>query len=221
MIRWFGLAIAAASLGGCEMALQLHGGGIQVVGSGKVTSITRKVGSFRSVALDGGVDLDVTVGPARDATIKGDDNLVGLVKTQVRDNTLHVYLDKNYTTAHGITVTLAAPVVESGVINGWGDLAIHKIHGPSIDLSIVGSGDLKADGSVDQLSANIQGLGDLSLYGLRASNAKVSVTGSGDANVQVSGNLTADVTGSGDISYRGHPSHVDKNVTGSGDVNAG
>jgi hypothetical protein len=30
--------------------------------------------------------------------------------------------------------------------------------------------------------------------------------------------LTARVTGSGDVSYKGNPQHVDKSVLGSGDV---
>jgi len=221
MKKWFGVAIAAVMLGGCDLDLQVNGRGPQTVGSGKVSTINRKLGSFKSVAVDGSIDADVTVGRASDALIRGDDNLIGLVKTEIRGDTLHIYLNGSYTTHNPITVTLSATFLEAASVSGSGDLAVHGVRGSSFNVSIAGSGDIKADGSTDRLDAKIAGSGDLALFSLRTSNASVNVTGSGDANVTVTGTLTASVTGSGDITYKGHPQHVDKAVTGSGDVAAG
>jgi hypothetical protein len=46
------------------------------------------------------------------------------------------------------------------------------------------------------------------------------VVGSGSADVRVSGQLHAEVTGSGDITYSGNPT-VEKRVSGSGEVSPG
>ena len=53
---------------------------------------------------------------------------------------------------------------------------------------------------------------------LRADKASVSVAGSGDVTVNTSRELDASVSGSGNVLYRGGPTQVRKNVSGSGVV---
>ncbi|MFI5386025.1 MAG: head GIN domain-containing protein [Fimbriimonadales bacterium] len=220
MKQWIGLALAAVMVAGCDF--EMHGfGGPQVVGSGKAGTLSRKVGSFKSVALDGSMDADITIAKASDIEITGDDNLIKLVKTEIRGDTLHIYVDGSYTTKHPLKATFSVPALEAASISGSGDLNLHSYRGSSLKLSIAGSGDLKADGATDRLDARIAGSGDLNLYGLKAANAKVSVSGSGDVQLTVTGNLAASVAGSGDVHYRGRPTHVDKSVAGSGEVSSG
>ncbi len=220
MKKWLGMALASTALSGCGLDLQLSGGP-QVVGSGKVSSITRKLAAFKSVSVDGSIDADVTVGKSGDATIKGDDNLINLVKTEVKGDTLHIYLDGNYSTKNPLIVTLSASTLQAASVAGSGDLALHNVGGSEFDISIAGSGDIKADGSIGKLSARIAGSGDLELYGLKATDAKVSISGSGDASVFVTGTLNASITGSGDVKYKGHPQRVEPSIVGSGEVSAG
>lgn len=220
MRKLLGLAISAVILAGCDMNLNIHGGGPQVVGSGKVGTISRKVGSFKSVSLEGSIDADVTIGRASDAQISGDDNLINLVKTEIKGDTLHIYLKENYTTKHPIKVTVSATALVEASIAGSGDLKVNSYRGSDLKLSIAGSGDISVAGSADALSASIAGSGDMNLYGLKVAKAKVDVAGSGDVNVSVSDSLNANIAGSGDIHYKGHP-RVTKSVAGSGDVSGG
>jgi hypothetical protein len=225
MKKWIGLALASMGISGCNVDLsdfQGHHSGFEgphIEGSGRVDTVNRKVGSFRSVSLDGAIDADITIGRQSDIQIKGDDNLIKLVKTEIKGGTLHIYLDGNYSTHHPIKATFSAPALEGASVAGSGDLAIHGFRGSSLSLSIAGSGDVKADGSTDRLSATIAGSGDYRLYNLRATDAKVQISGSGDAEITATGHLSASVTGSGDVHYKGHPT-VSKSVVGSGDVSS-
>ena len=221
MKKWLTLALGALWIGGCGFDVNTSGGGgPQIVGSGKISSISRKLGTFKGVSSEGSIDVELTVGPARDAEIKGDDNLIGLVKTEIRGDTLHVFLDKNYSTRHGITVERFAPDVDAAAVAGSGSVTIHHVNGAALKLSIGGSGSMKVDGKTSHLAASVSGSGDLRLFDLHATDADVSIMGSGDADVDVSGKLDASIAGSGSITYHGKP-QVTKSIAGSGDVAPG
>ena len=84
--------------------------------------------------------------------------------------------------------------------------------------TILGSGNITATGTVQNLSASIKGSGNLNLQSVQARAARVSIAGSGDATVNASDELSASIAGSGDIRYAGDPPRVEKNVAGSGSI---
>ena len=67
----------------------------------------------------------------------------------------------------------------------------------------------------------VTGSGDYDGSGLVSEQAEVEADGSGSVKVDVSGRLSATSTGSGDITYTGNPTQVDKNSSGSGEITAG
>jgi hypothetical protein len=91
------------------------------------------------------------------------------------------------------------------------------MRGDSLDISVSGSGDVRGDGAVQQLTAKVNGSSDLELDQLAAERASVMISGSGDAKIAVSKSLDVTISGSGDVTYRGDP-EVTKHVSGSGSV---
>jgi hypothetical protein len=67
----------------------------------------------------------------------------------------------------------------------------------------------------------VTGTGDAALERLLARDAHVVVSGTGAATVYATESLDASVSGTGGITYRGHPRHVKKSVSGTGAVAAG
>lgn len=65
---------------------------------------------------------------------------------------------------------------------------------------------------------NVTGSGDYKGFDLVANDVDVSVNGSGDAKVVCNGHFKARVSGSGSISYSGHPKTEDSKVAGSGSI---
>jgi hypothetical protein len=214
------LALGALALAGCDV-VTFHGGGPQVVGSGKVTTVSRHVGSFKKIKLEGAMDADLTIGTASDVKIVGDDNLAPLVQTEIEGDTLRIFVGKNYGTHNGLKVTLSVPTLEGVSLAGSGDVSIHAFKGGSLNIAVSGSGDVTAEGTAGKVTASVKGSGDLKLYGLQATDADISIKGSGDAQVTATGHLTGSIAGSGDIRYKGPPNHVSRSVAGSGDVTPG
>jgi hypothetical protein len=184
-------------------------------GSGPKVTESRTVGAFDRLEVDGISDVDVTTGPRTTLRVTAPKKSIGDLRTEVRGGTLTITGPQH--NGSGTKVVLTAPSLRGVQIQGSGDVRLHGLAGPSLTLGIHGSGDVKADGHVDSLDADIAGSGDIQLGDLAAKRARVSVAGSGDSDLNVSDTLDITVAGSGDVTYRGHPT-VRSNVAGSGDV---
>jgi hypothetical protein len=216
------MALGAVLLAGCGTVSVISNlsSGPQTQGSGKLTTVTRQVGSFKKVQLDGSLDADISIGKKSDLKIVGDDNIVPMVKSEIKGDTLRIYIEGNYSTHNPLKVSFSMPELQGAALNGSGDLAIHGFHGKELNLALRGSGDVTADGSADTLVTSLAGSGDFHLFGLPARNVHISIHGSGDAEVNATSSLQAAISGSGDIRYKGKPKTVNPAIAGSGDIHA-
>lgn len=197
------------------------GGANTVKGSRKVINDTRVLSKFDVIQVDAGIDVNVDLGRKQKCVVRGDDNIVPLVSTEVIGRTLRIAIDANYATMDEFAVYIDLPELRELIVNGSGDVTINRLSQDAFTVSINGSGDVSATGKVKNLFAEINGSGDLELEALRTTNTEITVTGSGDANLEVADSLKARVSGSGDVWYTGFPGKVDKKITGSGSVEPG
>jgi len=191
-----------------------------IQGSGRIIRQVRPVGPFDRVELEDSTNLEVRLGSTRSLTIEADDNLLPLLTTEVRGDTLVLASHGSYRTRHNPRVWLTVPDLREVRLLGSGDVKLLGVANAGLTLDIEGSGDVEAVGRTQMLNATIEGSGDFNLRGLYARNARVRIEGSGDATVAVSDFLDASVAGSGDIRYSGHPGQVSVHRGGSGRVSS-
>ena len=91
---------------------------------------------------------------------------------------------------------------------GAGDLNFAGIQGNNVRAELNGSGDLKVTGTVQQAVLMLRNSGDLDAKDLKAVDVDATVNGSGDISCYVSGTLKCDISGSGDVGYKGNPVNV-------------
>lgn len=115
-------------------------------------------------------------------------------------------------------VYIGLPELDAIKIKGSGDVTLHGLQQAGLEIVIAGSGDVRANGAVDQLGVSIVGSGDVYARDLIAMRSTLSVTGSGDITAHVIGEVHATVNGSGDIVVRGNPGKRSKQVHGSGEI---
>lgn len=94
-------------------------------------------------------------------------------------------------------------------INGSGDVALQQIESKECIASIAGSGDINLSGKASNAEYKIAGSGDIEAVNLKSDNVSAKTVGSGSIRCYAGKSLTARVTGSGDISYRGNPQEID------------
>ena len=86
------------------------------------------------------------------------------------------------------------------------------------DFGISGSGKIKAEGSAREVKTRISGSGKILAANLEAEKCNIRISGSGDVEVNVKSDLDAVISGSGSVTYKGNPSHINSHSSGSGSV---
>jgi hypothetical protein len=209
---------------GLLSAMLVTGCGVRI-DDGPTVRSPRSVAPFERIDVQGSPDVDVRIGAHPSVVVRGSQDAVAQVHTVVRDGTLVVDRDEHDegpTLVLGGThlrVEVVVPRLTAAQVHGSGDLDLDLGDDPAaaLDLTVEGSGDVDAAGTVRRLRASVEGSGDLHLDDLRAADADVAIRGSGDADLRVRRTLRAAIDGSGDIDYAGDP-QVTSDLHGSGDL---
>jgi hypothetical protein len=191
-----------------------------IKGSGVKQTIARKVKDFSSVDSRGAFDIEYQHG-SPSLKISGDDNLINHVKTKAKDKTLHLSIDKAYSTNHAILVQITSPNIASIAINGTSNVKLDGIETEYLKISLFGTADLTANGIASRVELNVQGSGDTNIKSLIADFVSVYLQGSGDIILTAKEQLDASISGVGDILFFGHPDKIRKKISGVGDIEAG
>ena len=197
---------AAALLSGCI--------GID---AGPTTTDYRDVAAFTRIKAEDQVDVRLRGGEARRLDVRAGEKVIDDVRTEVRDGTLYVSYDGPSIRNGRLLVEVATPTLEAIGITGSADVLADGLDGGALDVRVSGAGDVTAHGRVDRLTLDVSGSGDADLADVVAREARVDLSAAGDADVSAAARLDADVSGAGDLAYRGDPA-VSQRVTGSGDV---
>lgn len=103
-------------------------------------------------------------------------------------------------------------------ISGSGSVKLNAAIAGAADFDISGSGEVRATGSAQSVKAEITGSGKVLAADLETDKCEVRISGSGDVEINVKTELDARITGSGTVSYKGSPSRVNADSSGSGKV---
>ena len=210
------LVVALTGCGGSSSSSRIEGSGVS-------KTVSRSVSAFSMVEFAGVGTARIHPGSPQAVTVTGDDNIVPLVTTEVRDGTLVVSTKENtqFSTVTPLVVDVRAPSVTGSSLSGSGDLSVDGVSEATFDATLSGTGKLDVGGTVSALEATVSGTGAAQLEHLVAKDAHVVMSGVGDAHVFVTHSLDASVTGTGSVVYGGNPQHVQSKVTGIGSVTAG
>jgi hypothetical protein len=189
-----------------------------VQGSGVAVTQTRDVDVFGEVELSGTNEVRIGVGAEQRVVVRGDDNLVGLVTTDVHGGVLVIDDTGSFETATPMSVEITVPSLDAVRLSGSGTISIdgHELDALAVDLP--GAGSIRGAGTVTTIDVDLAGTGDVDLAPLVVRDATVDVSGTGTVVVHVTGSLDANVSGTGSVIYTGEPDRVEQEITGTGSV---
>jgi Putative auto-transporter adhesin, head GIN domain len=205
----FTILTLAILLSGCML------GG--VAGSGVRKSEKRDVGSFKAIETSGAFDVEVICQKSASLEVEGDDNLLPLIQTEVRDGVLHVTTTKGYHSSAGIALRISLPNLESLKSTGAGKFRISNLKNDKFKIDSSGAASITASGDSKSIEIDSTGVGEVDAHNLHAEKAEVSVTGAASVDVNASDELDVSVAGAGHVTYSGNPK-VTKRVSGAGEV---
>lgn len=217
MREYFFLLAAALALAGCDGStctsdcITVDGDGPMIHGSGNMKTETRQVGKFTSVQIRSAtVTIEHTGSDSLSVT--GDDKLLPLFTTEVKDGTLYLSYVKGKAfegkmPSYHVTVADLRAITLSGA----GSVDASNLDGAALALSVTGAGHIHAAGQTGALTISVDGAGSVDASKLKAKNAKVVLSGVGHATVDASETLDAQISGVGNLQYLGAPkltSHI-------------
>ncbi|AKB49508.1 hypothetical protein MSBRW_0255 [Methanosarcina barkeri str. Wiesmoor] len=206
-------------------------------GSGNVETITRSIEPFHS--LDSRISGNVFIEQGNSSLrIEAEDNILPLLETSVENGVLVINEKKCIRPQKTIKIYAGMEEVRSLSLSGSGDIiGTTPIDSENLDLAITGSGNIKLETNASSLKSLISGSGGVLLKGnassheiniegsgsvdapeLRTEVTRVSIRGAGNANVYADRKLDTNISGSGNVFYRGNPEEFNTQVSGSGKV---
>ena len=219
-----------AALSSCKM----------ISGNGNVKTETRNPGTFTKIHSSGSADVVITSGSNCSVTVKDDDNLLPYLETNVDNGTLQIhYRDgvtvtndhaKIYVTAptlSDVTTSGASNITVSGLLQNPGKISFNtsgvgniegEVDAPAVSATISGAGTIKLQGRTKDFDCDVSGVGHAECGNLESENTTVSISGVGGAHVFASVHLSATVSGTGSVHYRGNPQNPEIHTSGVGSV---
>jgi hypothetical protein len=211
-----------------------------VNGSGNRVEETRSVNVYHSIHAGGRFDLRLIQGPAAPLRLEGEDNILPLIESEVRNGVLHLDTEERLGRVQPIVVHAHAPEWRSIELSGAGSMQSETpLTGGSLRMRISGAGDIDAQVDVQELELEVSGAGECRLSGaarnvqfrasgagdldalrLRSENSTIRISGAGNAKVYVTGRLDATISGAGSVRYAGQPESVQQDVSGAGSIKA-
>lgn len=214
--------------------------GERIKGNGQVTTRQMTTGAFTSIEARGSMTIRLKQDAKMAVEVETDENIFPYLDIRIDGSTLIIDTKRNVNLSptNDLVVNVSAPIFRRIQLSGSGDLeAVNKIMGDQpLELQTTGSGNLRMEldvnelttqtsgsgnmelrGRADRLEARVSGSGEFKARDLVSETATVRASGSGGAEVRVEKQLNAQASGSGSITYSGG-ANVNSQVSGSGSV---
>jgi hypothetical protein len=205
---------------------------------GQLKKEERKVETFTSIDLSISANVFITQENTQKVVVEASENDLKEVVTEVKNGHLKIKTESwhshlrevnvyiSMASLEGIGLSGSGNIVADGdlkvgnlglAISGSGNIKFPKLTASKIEASISGSGDIliAGPGKAESLETHTSGSGNFNAENFEVGTAEISISGSGNARVNASGHISAHVSGSGDVYYKGNAT-ADIKISGSG-----
>ena len=189
----------------------------------------RQISSFSAIEVSGAIDLYLSQGNEEAVAISASsDDIRTRIRTEVKGNTLHIYLDgkglnwkiwgnnkmKAYVTfkslnrveasgACNLKATSAIKVEDlkielSGASDFSGTVNVTRLH-----LEAAGASNMRINGTANEATIDASGACTMKCYDLKTEHAKIDASGASNINITVNKELNAGASGGSSIFYKG------------------
>jgi hypothetical protein len=217
---------------------------VTLPGSGVGKEESRAVDAFHAVDVGGVIQVKLSVTPGAKPSLKlsGDDNLVILVESSVRDGTLFLKLKDNINVSPKIPLVADMTTGEldrieaSGATNvkvtgsvktdrftagasGASEISVEGLESSKAAASASGASHLELAGSAASFKLESSGASEVKAEALKVEDAAVSISGASGIALHASKSVTGDISGASRLQIYGHPERHTVSISGASSVN--
>ncbi len=208
-----------------------------VRGNGNVITEDRTVSSFDGIKVSGAFEVFLEQGSNESLRIEADENLMNLIKTEVRGGVLRIWIEESVIRSESMKAFITFENIESVDISGavelngvgmlnFDDLELEasgateidlNLNADNLELDLSGSSEIDLEGEASNLTLGISGAGELFAEDFILRSCDISISGAGSAVINVSERLDIDISGAASVRYKGQPK-INQRVSGAGKV---
>ncbi len=215
------LALVVAACGTVPGTTYRHriGSAPYVTGSGKTATITRQLGDFHAVSAESGIEVMVTSGTEASAAVTADDNLTGMITTNVADGTLVVTVHGSLETHNTLRVAVTAPAKLDGLSAESGaTLDAETVSTEQLTAKADAGATLRAGGHATVLTLTAGAGATADLRNLETRTATASVSSGATAYVRALSSVAGSCDTGATLHVLGSPGSRSVSVTGGATV---
>ncbi len=210
-----------------------------IKGNGEVVSEDRTISSnFNEIKVQQGIQVYITQGNSTELKVEADENIIDILRTEVKNNQLNIYFDKNVYKASSRKVYLTtSDISKIETSSGASVKTENTIETTILELDSSSGSAIKMYVNADEISSSSSSGATINIYGkskefsamassgssidadkLETINATAKVSSGANIDLNVSGKLIAKASSGGDIDYEGNPTEVNKDTSSGGSV---
>lgn len=209
---------------------------ITYIATAQESSEERMLPEFSKIDVKGIENIYLTQG-SQSLKIVTKNESTKKVLTEVKDNTLIISQEKK-SDLEDLAIYISTPNLKRITLCGVGNIIGEDtlkfdnlkleilgagnmeliLNSTTIYSDIAGAGNLKLSGKAKMHEILITGAGDLNALDLQTEVTKADVAGAGDIQVNATEELTAVVSGAGDVYYKNEPKNKNISISGAGDI---
>jgi hypothetical protein len=131
-----------------------------VRGSGDIESEEREVSGFDEIQFTGIGNLIIEQGDEEELIVEADDNIIGLIETEVRGNELHIGFKRgvNIVPTSKVKFYLTVKDLDRIDLSGLGDIDCDEFETDGLKFNISGSGNIDFVIVAGSIETNVSGL---------------------------------------------------------------
>lgn len=218
-----GLGASAVCIGvGAGIGGGFNGFGLESPdGRPKCSRIPTAAATSRTLAWDAGdsvrlvVFSDARYVPGSDAMLHASGDPDVLAHLRVRDGTIELDC-RGWRDRDQIRLTLPGREFRAFAIAGRSDLGLEKMNQASVKIDIAGTGTVRAEGKIDDVSIRIAGVGHADFRKVASLTTRVELAGVGSADIAPTDTATIKIAGPSTVNLHSNPRNLDTQIAGPG-----
>ena len=196
-----------------------------IKGDGQIITEKRQVSTFTGINIKTRIKVKYTQDSLQKLIIKADNNLMKLVKTEVKNGILNIYTSKRYNIKDTILVEIVSDKINFiDLSQGSEFTGLNKITGDTITLNANSQSKINADISFKYLKSNVNSKSIINLSGnvkklelknisgskfkgknLLIENCFITAESNSKSEINVSKELNVEARGGSKVKYSGNP----------------
>lgn len=210
-----------------------------VKGNSNVVTETRDIDEkFNSVSAATGLKVKIVQSSSVEVIVEADENLMDIIKTEVKDGVLKIYSEKNIWSAKAKNIYVQMPEITSVAASSGssvksesliktGNFSVDTSSGSSVSLELsadavradASSGStMRLSGKANSIMAEASSGSSIKSTDLSTNDASARVSSGASIKVHTTNKLKARASSGGGIRYSGNPEYVDRDSSSGGSI---